>query len=249
MFPVFSFFGKKSTPVDGTFSMLGTDMHSHLVPGIDDGAKDLENSLGMIQQLKLLGFNSIITTPHIRPEYFPNTQETILSGFQCLQSAVRERGIEVKLAVAAEYYVDFEFLDYLKSQKLLTFSGNKVLIETSSIAAPPNFEEIIFQLRLEGYQPVLAHPERYLFMELKTFVKLKALGCEFQANLLSLGGNYGNAVKKHAELLIHNGLVTYFGTDCHNQHHIQLLTDIAHDARLMRRIYDCNPQNSVLGLT
>lgn len=226
--------------------MLGTDMHSHLVPGIDDGATDLDNSLELVRQLRLLGFKRMITTPHIRPEYFPNTPETILTAFQQLRDAVQEKGIEVELSVAAEYFVDYEFMDYLKSEKLLTFSGNRVLIETSTIAAPPNFQEIIFQLRLEGYQPVLAHPERYLHMDLKTFMKLKELGCEFQVNLLSLIGHYGSKVKKHAELLTQNGLVTYFGTDCHNLHHTQVLTEIAGNPKIMRQVLDCRPQNSDL---
>ncbi|RME07697.1 MAG: hypothetical protein D6816_06390 [Bacteroidetes bacterium] len=249
MFPVFSLFRKKTTPVDGTFSMLATDMHSHLVPGIDDGAKDLQNSLELIKRLSQLGFKRIITTPHVRPEYFPNTRETILSGFETLKAALSANGSEIELGVAAEYFVDFEFMEYLEKEKLLTFSGGKVLIETSTIAAPPNFQDIIFQLRLSGYLPVLAHPERYLHMDLKTFQKLKELGCQFQVNLMSLAGHYGSKVKKHADLLIQNQLVDYFGTDCHNTQHTQVLAEIANDAKLVRKILDCQPQNSDLGLT
>ncbi len=229
--------------------MLGTDMHSHLVPGIDDGAKDLQGSLELIRQLSRLGFRKIITTPHIRPEYFPNTRDTILPGFENLRNAVAQEVPGVELAVAAEYFVDFEFMEYLEKEALLTFSGSRVLIETSTIAAPPNFQDIIFQLRLSGYQPVLAHPERYLHMDLKTFTKLKELGCEFQVNLMSLSGHYGSKVKKHADLIIRNGLVNYFGTDCHNLHHTQVLTEIAHEARLVKKILDCQPQNSDLELT
>lgn len=249
MLPVFSLFRKKSTQFDGTFSMLGTDMHSHLVPGIDDGAKDLNNSLDLIRRLSQLGFQKIITTPHIRPEYFPNSRETILKGFEKLVAAIEENDLEVEMAVAAEYFVDFEFMEFLENESLLTFSGNKVLVETSTITAPPNFQEIIFQLRLSGYQPVLAHPERYLYMELKTFAKLKELGCEFQVNLMSLIGHYGTKVKKHASTLLENGLVDYFGTDCHNLQHTEILAEIANDSRLMRKILDCQPQNSDLELS
>ena len=228
--------------------MLGTDMHSHLVPGIDDGAKDLNESLDLIRQLQQLGFSRIITTPHIRPEYFPNTPKIILAAFEKLKAAVDAEGIAVELAVAAEYFVDYEFMEHLKTEQLLTFSGAKVLVETSTIAAPPNFQDIVFQLRLSGYQPVLAHPERYLHMDLQTFQKLKDLGCEFQLNIMSLNGHYGSKVKKHAELLIQNGLVSYFGTDCHNLHHTQVLGEIAHETRLVRKILDCQPQNSCLEL-
>ena len=177
---IFKFFKTGPKPVVSDFSFLGTDMHSHLVPGVDDGADTVDSSLDMIRGLIKLGYNKLITTPHIRPDYFPNSKEMIQAGFKKLEKAVRKEKLPIRLACAAEYYVDYDFRATIDKEELLTFSGNHILIEISTFSPPPNLYEIIFQLRIKGYQPIVAHPERYVYYQLDEFRKLRDYGCMLQ---------------------------------------------------------------------
>ncbi len=245
MFSVFPFFRKKTLAHTG-LELLRVDMHSHLVPGVDDGAKDLEESIFLIESLYALGYRTLITTPHIRPEYFPNEPETLLERFAELQGAVAGRFAGLTMACAAEYYVDFGFLEYMERKELLTFSGRRVLIELSTIAPPPNLEEIIFALRLKGLQPVVAHPERYGYFRTKEFMRIRELGCEFQINLMSLVGHYGTETRQRAEKLIDTGLVDFFGSDCHIPAHIGVLRELANKSAVLKRIRRASPRNSEL---
>ena len=147
---------KLSKSVISDFSTLKTDIHSHLVPKLDDGSDSMETSILLIKGLVDLGYEKIITTPHIRPEYFPNTPATISKGFEALKKAVKKENIKVGLECAAEYFIDYEFLGKMEKDELLTFSENHILIEVSTYSPPPNLKETIFQLRLQGYRPVLA---------------------------------------------------------------------------------------------
>ncbi len=225
---MFSFFQKKNNaPAD--FSYLKVDMHSHLIPGIDDGAKTLEDSITMILQLKKLGFEKIITTPHIMGEYYPNTPEIIRTGLHDLKNALVERNISIKLEAAAEYYLDDYFEKLLDNkQELLTFSNNNLLVEFSTLSEPANAFDLIFQLKTRGYQPILAHPERYLYFDksFENFEKIKSLGCDLQVNLLSLSGYYGKAQKKLGIKLIQSGMVDYLGTDLHRESQLKAFSNL-----------------------
>ncbi|MFQ5447713.1 MAG: tyrosine-protein phosphatase [Saprospiraceae bacterium] len=241
------FLKKKTTAAaTGNFAFLHTDMHSHLVPGIDDGAGSLEDSMNMLRGFSALGYRKIITTPHVRPGYFPNTRKTILEGFEKVETASREAEIDLELECAAEYFVDYGFIDTAEEEGLLTFSGNHVLIELSTFSPPPDVHHTIFQLQVKGYQPVLAHPERYVYYEgVKDFQRLKELGCLFQMNIMSLSGHYGKTVKSFALKLLKSGLIDLFGTDCHRQQHIEELQKIAahkKTVKLMREAPFRNPE-------
>lgn len=234
---IFQLFKKKiAKPIISDFSVLGTDMHSHFVPGVDDGSDSIETSLTMIRGMIELGFKKIITTPHIRPDYFPNTRETILTGFEKLKQAIINEGLNIELECAAEYFVDYEFREIIDKEKLLTFSGNHLLMEISTFSPPPNLFDSIFQMRIKGYQPVIAHPERYGYYQLHEFSKMKDFGCLLQVNTMSLTGHYGKPTKELAMKLLKADLVDMLGTDMHHPGHLEVLQKSTKDGAVMNLI-------------
>lgn len=221
---LFSIFGKKQQDID--YSFLKTDMHSHLLPNIDDGSKSMEDSISMIKGLVNLGFEKIITTPHIMGDYYPNTPEIIRSKVAALNQALKEEGIHLKIEAAAEYFLDEYFEELLENDvELLTFSDNYILVEFSTFAMPANAFNLIFELHTKGYKVILAHPERYVYLanQFEKFEQLKSQGCFFQANLLSLAGHYGSEQKKLGIKMLKAGMIDYLGTDLHRQGHLPKL--------------------------
>ena len=245
---LFGLFKKnKSTPATD-FSFLGTDFHSHLVPGVDDGSDSVETSLELLRGFVELGYKKIITTPHTRPEYFPNTQAELRAGFEWLKRAIDKTDLPIEVEMASEYFVDYEFLQQQEINNLLTFSGKYLLIELSTYQAPPNLFETIFQLKLKGYQLILAHPERYGYYasDFGQFEKLKDFGCQFQVNLLSLTGSYGKPTKELAMKFFKNKMVDFLGTDMHHVQHLAGLKAMQHDGKLMRLIQDYEFKNALI---
>ena len=223
-----SIFGTRKVNPD--LSFLGVDMHSHLLPGLDDGLAELSETINFIKELHALGYHKLICTPHILFELYPNSPETILPKLELVRNELKEQGIPMQLEVAAEYMVDMEMQQYVDAGKpLLTFGKNLVLIEMSYIAASKNIEQVIFNLRMKGIQPVLAHPERYNYYhyDFEKYERFRDLGCLLQVNLLSLLGYYGKPVKQVAEKLISKEMVDLLGTDMHNQKHLDALKDLA----------------------
>jgi protein-tyrosine phosphatase len=225
---MFSLFGtsKKTTP---DLSFLAADMHSHLLPGLDDGLQDVEESVSFIQQLQQMGYQKFICTPHILSDVYPNSPETILPKLELVRTALQEKNINVQVEAAAEYMVDLDFENYVDAGKpLLTFGKNLILIEMSYAAASNNIENVIFNLKLKGLQPVLAHPERYnyYFGNLEFFQRFIDLGCYLQINILSLLGYYGDASKNTAQNLLKKNMVTLVGTDMHHENHMRALKDL-----------------------
>ena len=212
---------KELPPID--FSILKTDIHSHLIPGIDDGAQNLDESLELILALQELGFSKFITTPHIMSDFYRNTPEIINNGLSKVKDALNTLNIDIEMEVAAEYYIDFEFQNDIGEKEYLTFGNRYILVEISFLESPNNLKEIIFNLQLEGYNVVLAHPERYLYYTLKEYKELSDRGILLQLNLLSITEYYSEEVKKQAEQLIDNDLISLVGTDCHNMKHVENL--------------------------
>ena len=205
------------------FSVLKTDMHSHLIPGIDDGSQHLEESLDLVSALQGLGFSKIITTPHTMSDFYKNTPEIIIKGSEDVQNALDKLNTEIEFGAASEYYVDFDFQKKIEKKEFLTFGSKYILIEFSFIDAPINIDEIIFNLQLSGYNVVLAHPERYLYYGLQDYERLTDKGVLLQLNLLSIIGYYSPEVKKQAEKLVNADLISFAGTDCHNMRHAEVL--------------------------
>lgn len=235
-------------PPVSDFSGIGTDIHSHLIPGIDDGSSSIEDSLTMIKGLHELGFRKVVTTPHIMSDYFRNTPEIILEGLENVREAVKREGISMELHAAAEYYVDEAFVQMVnRHDKLLTISGKYVLIEVSYINPPDNLYNVVFELALQGYVPLLAHPERYPFWYGKydVYERLRDMGTLFQLNTNSLVGYYGPAAKHCAESLIDRQMIDFIGSDMHGVRHLEALRHVANE-KYFWKLADQGIRNSTL---
>lgn len=204
------------------FSVLKTDIHSHFIPGIDDGAPDMEASITLIKKMHELGFSKVITSPHVMSDFYQNSSETILNGLADVRAELKVQNINMEIEAAAEYYIDYEFEQKIGKEKFLTFGDNYILVELSFMEAPRNLFDIIFKLQLEGYKVVLAHPERYNYYSIKDYEELISRGVLLQINLLSLIAYYSPQIKKKTEALINSGMVSLVGTDCHNMNHAEL---------------------------
>lgn len=230
---MFSIFNKKNR-VDN-IEWLGIDIHSHLLPGLDDGSPDLETSVHLIKSLNELGFEKFICTPHIFTELYPNSAETILPSLALVQSALHDAKMSVEIDAAAEYMIDETFV---VKKEHLTMPGNFILVEMSYLNETPNIEQVIFDLQIKGYNVILAHPERYLFYHLdrSKLKHLNDMGVCFQLNLLSATGYYGKEVKRASDLLLENGFYDFAATDLHHDKHLQALTSVVTDGSLFRKL-------------
>jgi|SRR5450631_3383428 len=234
-------FFKKKENEQADLSGLVADMHNHLIPGIDDGATDLESSIMMIRAMYALGYRKFIATPHVQWEMFKNTHEIIESGARMVQQRLAETEMKVEFRGAAEYYLD-EHVDELleKNVPLLTIHKNMVLVEFSFISRPMDLKEKLFQLQIKGYQPIIAHPERYLYFgaHKNIYDELHDMDCVFQLNLLSLVGYYGKKQEELAQYLIKKKYVSLLGSDLHNIRHINILRASSTISSIVNRLLD-----------
>jgi protein-tyrosine phosphatase len=241
-------FLKSKEYTTNAFDFLSTDIHSHILPGIDDGSKSVDESIKLIEGLYQLGFRKLIATPHIYDIFYKNSNETIKPAFEAVIFELNRVGWDVELAYSAEYYADEHFEQKVNKDELIPFDENRVLIETSFVAYDQRVEEIIFNLITSGYRPILAHPERYTYLgnNFKVFKKLVDLGCELQLNINSLGGYYGAEVEALAKELMERKLVSYLGTDLHNERHLSFLKEISKKGRLMKQLRQYKWKNHLI---
>lgn len=245
---MFGLFKKKSAvsvAAEINYGGIKTDMHSHLLPGIDDGSPDAATSVAYIKAMMKLGYEKFITTPHIYPDLYPNTRETILAAHGVLLQKLKEEQVDVEIIPAAEYFIDDLFADRLKNKEpLLTIHKNWVLVEISFMTPPPDLNNILFDLIVHGYQPVLAHPERYSFYhnQKEIFHRFKDQGCLLQINLLSLSGYYGRGVQEAAQYMLQEKIVDLIGTDLHHQRHL----DAMHHPALFADVQKALQTNTIL---
>jgi len=214
-----------AVPENADWSFLGTDMHSHFLPGIDDGAKTIEDSIALLRAMMDMGYKNIITTPHVMIDFHPNTTQTILAALDKVKAALLEQNIDLPIKAAAEYYIDEHFMHLLETEPLLTVNKNEVLVEFSMMYEPPMLNQAFFSMQKAGYRPILAHPERYLSMHknLDRYSDMKDRGCLLQLNMLSITGYYGGNIKSVAEQLLNKGLYAYCGSDAHHEKHTSVL--------------------------
>lgn len=206
-------------------------MHNHILPGIDDGAANLEESLNLIRKFYSLGVKNFIATPHIMNDYYPNTPQTINNALNEVTQALSSEPElkDVQISAAAEYMMDQTFLDLFQAEELLCLKDNYVLVEMSYFQAPINLQEILFQLQTKGYRPVLAHPERYAFFHSKDLAKysdLKSRGCLMQANALSFSGHYGSRMQETVFRLLENEMIDFISSDAHREQHLEKLEKV-----------------------
>lgn len=213
---IFGFLKKKYALSDGALKGA-TDSHSHILFGVDDGIATLEDSLAVLALEESVGIKEVWCTPHVMDD-LSNTTESLKERFHELQQAYKG---PIKLHLAAEYMLDSEFERRLAQGDLLTIGDSLLLVETSMNVPPYNFGEILQEIMAKGYRPLLAHPERYRYLQLKDYQHLDSIGVHFQLNLPSLLGYYGESAQKKAKDLLRNGWYKRLGSDCHRLHSLQ----------------------------
>lgn len=241
-------FSKNTNAAVSDYSAVAVDIHSHLIPGIDDGSSSLEDSLQYIKELKKLGFKKLVITPHISENYFKNSQEDILSGFEKLKTHIAENNIDIDLEVAAEYQIDEAFEDKMNAGKLLTFGDKYLLVELSYFSPYINLNSVLYELNISGYNIILAHPERYEYMQkdISRYDDLKSRDVMFQLNTISLAKFFGPQTKKTAEMLIDNKMIDFIGSDLHNMLYINSLQKSLSEKHLEKLIASGNLKNHKL---
>jgi protein-tyrosine phosphatase len=222
---MFGIFKKKEQKKHSTFdySSIMVDMHSHVLPGIDDGAKNPEESIALIRKMMALGIKKIIATPHIMADYYKNNATTINNALTILKAELVKENIDIEIEAAAEHYFDELFEERMKKRELMTMGDNYVLFEFSFISQPPNVIPVVQKLKDMGYKPILAHPERYPYLDIEQLTTLHGWGISFQINTISLTGYYGKETKKAAENLIDQQLVDFISSDMHHLRHADAL--------------------------
>ena len=214
---IFSIFKKKYSP-QSSLDFIQTDMHDHVLPGVDDGAVDMEESIKMLSLYGELGWKKVVVTPHINEAYYPNRPEDLKRVFEKLKNQIDRQNIPVEVDLAAEYQTDALFKEHFQEDKLLCFKDNRVLIELPFFQPPLDWEQYFFDLQMKGFTPILAHAERYLYwkFDLEKFDTLQDRGVELQLNLSSIIGKYGPDVQSLAEQLIRREAYSWIATDAHS---------------------------------
>ena len=228
---MFHFFTKKRFLIDALQGFV--DIHNHILPGIDDGAKTVEESIALIKEFESFGVNKFIATPHIMSEFYPNTIETINSSLQLLKKELIQKGMtNIAIEAAAEYMLDEEFEILLKKNDLLPIRHNHLLIEMSYLQESLNFLQITEKISSSGVFPILAHPERYRYLHSK-----KSSYKQFKKrNLLSLSDYYGNDIRKTGMYLIEHNLIDYVASDVHSLKQLKSLKEVTLNTRTYEKV-------------
>ena len=245
---MFDWLKKKKEPAFN-FTSVGTDMHSHILPGIDDGAKNLSDSLLLAARFKELGYKKLIATPHIMADYFRNTPASVHKALDVLREGLLQNNIDLEVNAAAEYYLDETFENKIEKKEVLTFGDkNYLLFELSYINPPHNVFEVIAKMQDAGYQPVLAHPERYPYYygSIESYEQIRETGCLLQLNIISLTGYYGKSCKQTAEELVDNLCIDFIGSDMHHLRHADALKESLHLDRVQQILAQPQMQNLLL---
>ena len=245
---MFGLFKKKKIAPEFNFSTIGTDMHSHIIPGIDDGAQTINDSLQLAKKFESLGFKKLIATPHIMADYFRNTPDTINKGLDILRKGLQDIQLNLTVDAAAEYYLDETLEKKVKQKEVLTFGDNYLLFELSYINVPQNLINFIKTIQDAGYNPVLAHPERYpyYYNSIENHHQIRETGCLLQLNSIALTGYYGVGAKKTAEEMVENHLVDFIGSDMHHLKHAAALKESLNIPSMQRLLSQHQLKNSFL---
>jgi len=216
------------------------DMHSHLIPDVDDGVNNTDQALVCLKQLADWGIQKVITTPHVSRDWYPNESSTLRTAQHRLQTLADENGLALTIEVAAEYLLDEFFPALLAADDLLAFGSKRYLLfELGWAAAPHQLDEMLFRLQTRGYTPVLAHPERYSYYydDPSPLEHLHEVGCLFQLNWASLTGRYGERAQSQARWVLRKGWVDFVGSDLHRPNDLTALSALftSSDYDLLRK--------------
>ncbi|MGZ3776166.1 MAG: tyrosine-protein phosphatase [Mucilaginibacter sp.] len=244
---MFNFFKKKESKINAPdYSSIAVDMHSHVLPGIDDGAQNPQESIFLIRRMMELGIKKIIATPHVMADYYRNTAESINGALEVLKAELVKENINITVEAAAEHYFDETFEDRVNDGRLMIIGKKYVLFELSFISQPPNMLSVIQRMIELGHTPVLAHPERYQYMEVEELQGLREWGCCLQLNTISLTGYYGKSAKALAEALVDNNLVDFISSDMHHPKHAEALKNALRLSHVQRLLTDYPLRNIML---
>ncbi len=245
---MFGFFSKKKVEQVRRFdlSTLGVDMHSHVLPGIDDGAQNLDESIVLVQAMMNLGIKKIIATPHIMVDYYRNTPETIGNALEILKNELQKQHIDIEIEAAAEHLLDEGFETLLDDGNVMPMADNYLLFEMSFIDAHPNLIPLIQKMKDKGYKPILAHPERYPYFTIENCENMKSWGCDLQMNTISLTGYYGAKTKEMAEAMVDYNLVDFISSDMHHPRHAAALERSLKTNYLEKLLFDYPLKNALL---
>ena len=234
---MFNFFVKKVFLADYLSNFV--DIHNHILPGIDDGAETVDDSLALVKRFGEIGINRFIATPHIMANYYPNDRDSINTALESLKTTLLEHKMkDVSIEAAAEHMIDNNFEQLIENGQVMPIRNEFLLVEMSYLQPSINFKEAISKTTKAGYYPILAHPERYNFIHFKSqrYHAYKKKGVYFQLNLLSLGNYYDKDTQKKARRLIDDGLIDFVASDVHSQKHLDTLIDIEISKNTVRKI-------------
>ena len=245
---MFGFFKKKDKKKEITFnySTLQVDMHSHVLPGIDDGAKTPEDSIILIKSMMELGIKKFIATPHIMIDYYRNTPETINNALAILKEALVKEGLDVDIEAAAEHYFDETFEARVDNDGLMLMGDNYALFEFSFINQPPNAIAVIQKMTKKGIKPILAHPERYPYLSIDELRSIRSWGCRLQLNTISLTGYYGDETRKKAEALVDHEMIDFISSDMHHPRHAAAFKDALLNPYVEKLLFETPLKNTML---
>jgi protein-tyrosine phosphatase len=246
---MFNFFKKKSSQKNAipfNYGSIVVDMHSHVLPGIDDGAQTPQESVILIKRMMDLGIKKIIATPHIMADYYKNTPETISNALQILKDELKKENINIEIEAAAEHYFDETFKKRVEDHRLMTMGDNYVLFEYSFMNPPPDAYAVIQKMIAGNYNPILAHPERYSYMTTEAMTSLRGRGVNLQLNTISLTGYYGKDVKKKAETMIDMQLVDFISSDMHHLRHADAFRNALTTTYIEKVLFDYPLKNVLL---
>lgn len=204
-----------------------TDVHSHILPGVDHGSQNIEQSLAMLQAEKAMGIERVMCTSHVTAETFENTRASLRAAGETLQKAIDEAGLGIEIHPTAEYRIDEYFEKEYAADDLLPMPGNYLLVENSFLQELISIDTLMFDLQCKGFHPILAHPERYTYYHERhdRYESLHSKGVKFQVNLLSLAGYYGHRVREQALWLIDHNLCDMLGSDMHGMEHARIIQE------------------------
>nr|WP_294791874.1 CpsB/CapC family capsule biosynthesis tyrosine phosphatase [uncultured Mucilaginibacter sp.] len=245
---MFNFFKKKDKSkknITFNYESIGVDMHSHVLPGIDDGAQNVEESVFLVKRMMELGIKKIIATPHIMIDYYRNTPETINNALTLLRDELSKQGIDIQVEAGAEHYFDETFETRIDEGKLVSFGDKYVLYEFPFISQPQNWFEAMQKMLQTGYKPILAHPERYPYLTNDNMAMMRSWGCNLQLNTISLTGYYGRDTKKRAEEMVDLKLIDFISSDMHHPRHADALRDTLATTYIEKLLFNDYPLKNI----
>ena len=234
---MFHFFNRKIFLIDYLEGFV--DIHNHILPGLDDGAKTVEDSIEMIRAFSEIGIKNFIVTPHIMHSYYPNNPETINNSLTLLKNALLKNNMkDISIQAAAEHMIDDNFESILEDGTIMPLPNKYLLVEMSYLQPSINFDEAILKISSKNYYTILAHPERYgyLHTKFKKYLDYKEKGILFQLNLLSLSDYYGKEVQQMALKLLGADLIDFMGSDVHNLNQLNSLKEIKVSSKVLKTL-------------